>query len=538
MGAVGRVPDPDALRTRELTLMERVIDAALEHPALDDLLDELLERIAEILAADTAAFLLLERSTGELVARAAKGIEEEVEQGVRIPVGRGFAGRIAAERAPVAIEDVDHAEILNPILRQKGIRSLLGVPLLVDGEVIGVLHVGTLVPRIFSETDRRLLQLAADRAALAIERARLYEQRRVVEAMQRALLPDAVPEIPGVEIAVRYRPADVGQTIGGDWYDAFELGDGRITLVIGDVMGHGVEAAALMAQLRTALRAYAFDGQPPAAVADRLNQIVLAVRPATMTTLCHAVLEPVSQTLTMVSAGHVPPLLLESNGETTLLPVVGDPPLGVVRTAEYREHRFPMALDSTLLLVTDGAVEVPGEPLDAGLERLAELARREPDLRRLCSAVVDGEALNRRLADDVAVLAARLVPLPDRLRRTWPADSSTLRAVRHVLRRWLAKWSVDDDTAYDITVAVQEACTNAVDHAYGPGTGEYEVDAAYDDGAIVISVRDNGSWRESRGSHRGRGLPIMRALMDSVEIERNGGTTVVLRRVPNPGAPQ
>jgi putative methionine-R-sulfoxide reductase with GAF domain len=157
MAAGGQVREPDELRTRELTLMTGVIDAALEHPGLGDLLDELLKLIADILAADTAAFLLLDRSTDELVARAAKGIEEEVEQGVRIPVGRGFAGRIAAERSPVTIEDVDHAEILNPILRQKGIRSLLGVPLLVDGEVIGVLHVGTLVPRIFSETDRRLL---------------------------------------------------------------------------------------------------------------------------------------------------------------------------------------------------------------------------------------------------------------------------------------------------------------------------------------------------------------------------------------------
>ena len=332
---------------RELSALARVTDAALGYLTLDDLLDELLNRIAEILAADTAAFLLLDRSTGDLVARAAKGIEEEVEQGVRIPVGRGFAGRIAAERSAVVIEDVDHAEILNPILRQKGIRSLLGVPLLVDGDVIGVLHVGTLVPRIFNAADRSLLQLAADRAALAIDRARLYEQRRVVEAMQRALLPDAVPEIPGVEIAVRYRPAAVGQTIGGDWYDAFELGDGRITLVIGDVMGSGVEAAALMAQLRTALRAYAFDGHPPAAVVDRLNQLVAAVRPPTMTTLCHAVLDPVSLTLSMVSAGHLPPLLLEANGKTTLLSVIGDPPLGVVSTAEYREHRFPLTLDST-----------------------------------------------------------------------------------------------------------------------------------------------------------------------------------------------
>src|SRR5215217_114853 len=442
---------------RELLALSRVTDAGLGWLPLDELLQELLTRIAEILAADTAAVLLLDTRTDELVARAAKGIEEEVEQGVRIPVGRGFAGRIAAQRQAVAIADVNHADVLNPILREKGIRSLLGVPLLVEGDVIGVLHVGTLTPRLFSAADHKLLQLAADRAALAIERARLYEQRRVVEAMQRALLPDPLPDIPGLDISARYRPAAVGQTIGGDWYDAFVLGGGRVALVVGDVMGRGVEAAALMAQLRTAVRAYAFEGHAPVSVADRLNRLFDNVRPTTMTTLCYAVMDAANETLFVVSAGHVPPLLVEPDGKSIMLPVIGDPPLGVVRTAQFREHRFPLHVGSTLLVVTDGAIEVPGEPLDAGLDRLAALAARERDIRRLCAAVVGGELLKGPLGDDVAVLAARLVELPDRLQRRWPADARVLLAVRHLVRRWLAKWKVGDDAAYDITVAVQEA---------------------------------------------------------------------------------
>ena len=136
------MPSPE-VAIREL---QRISDAALASLSMQELLNELLERVAAILTTDTAAILLLDEVAGDLVAQAAKGIEEEVEQGVRIPVGRGFAGRIAAERRAVAIEDVDHADILNPILREKGIRSLLGVPLLVEGRVIGVLHVGTLVP--------------------------------------------------------------------------------------------------------------------------------------------------------------------------------------------------------------------------------------------------------------------------------------------------------------------------------------------------------------------------------------------------------
>jgi signal transduction histidine kinase len=169
-----------------LLRIEAVTDAAFAHLDLDELLQALLERIAEALESDTCAFLLLDQSSNELIARAARGIEEEVEQGVRIPVGQGFAGRIAADRHPVIIEDVDHADVLNPILREKGIKSLLGVPLLVGGDILGVLHVGSLTPRDFTRDDAELLQLAADRAAYAIDHSRMYgETKRTVETLQR-----------------------------------------------------------------------------------------------------------------------------------------------------------------------------------------------------------------------------------------------------------------------------------------------------------------------------------------------------------------
>jgi GAF domain-containing protein len=158
--------------------IQSVTDAALAHLELDDLLDELLVRIRGILGVDTAAILLLDERTGELVARAARGIEEEVEAGVRIPVGRGFAGRVAAERRAIVLPDVDHADVLNPLLREKGIKTLLGVPLLIEGDPIGVLHVGTLHPHVFREVDVDILQLVADRAALAIEHARAFEAER------------------------------------------------------------------------------------------------------------------------------------------------------------------------------------------------------------------------------------------------------------------------------------------------------------------------------------------------------------------------
>jgi len=164
--------ESDAEQLRRLQL---VTDAALSHLDLNELLAELLARIRELLDADTAAVLLRDELRNELVARSAVGLEEEVEQGVRIPMGAGFAGRIAAERRPIVLDDVDHADVLNPILREKGVKSLLGVPLVASDSVIGVLHVGTLQPRVFDSDDQELLQLVASRAAMAIEKATIHD---------------------------------------------------------------------------------------------------------------------------------------------------------------------------------------------------------------------------------------------------------------------------------------------------------------------------------------------------------------------------
>jgi signal transduction histidine kinase len=167
-----------ATRSGRLEKLQAITDAALAHLELDELMQALLSRTCDLLGADTCAVLLLDKERDELVARATVGIEEEVERGVRIPIGAGFAGRVAAENRPVMLPDVDHADVLNPILREKGIKSMVGVPLHIEGEVIGVLHVGTLGRKDFAEEDVELLQLVGDRAAIAIEHARLFESER------------------------------------------------------------------------------------------------------------------------------------------------------------------------------------------------------------------------------------------------------------------------------------------------------------------------------------------------------------------------
>jgi GAF domain-containing protein len=205
----------------QVRILSGLSDPALSELGLEELLDEVLVRVQQALRVDTVAILLYDPDARQLVARAAKGIEEEVEQGVRLPLGRGFAGRIAAERVAIAIADVDHADILNPILREKGICSLLGLPLVVEGDLIGVLHVGSLVPRTFGERDLAVLQVAGARVAPGIERARLYSalerEHRVAVMLQRSLLPKDLAGVPGVGVAARYLPARDG--VGGDWYD-------------------------------------------------------------------------------------------------------------------------------------------------------------------------------------------------------------------------------------------------------------------------------------------------------------------------------
>jgi anti-sigma regulatory factor (Ser/Thr protein kinase) len=512
-----------------LEALQRVTDAALAYLPADELLTELLERISAIMHVDTAAILLLEPSGDMLRARAAKGIEEEVEQGVRIPVGRGFAGRVAATRAAVTIEDVEHADILNPILRQKGIHSLLGVPLLVTGRVLGVLHVGSLTPRRFTDDERELLQLAADRAAIAIEHAQLFEERRIAETLQRHLLPQELPKVAGLELACRYLPA-AGSSLGGDWYDVFELPGGRVVLAVGDVVGHGVVAAAVMAQLRTALRAYAAEGHPPAKVVEAVNRLMWNLGPTAMTTLAYAVLDPAEEALELVLAGHPPPLLVSGDGAAQYLPIDGGMALGATPSSTYGSQVASFPAGSMLVLYTDGLVERRGASIDDGLEQLRTLGEGSEDVEGLCAHVVDRMVAGEP-PDDVAIVAARLPPLTEDLRTVWPARPEALVAVRQLLRRWLRAHGASEHEAYEILVASQEACANAVEHAYGPGRAHFEVDASHRASRIRVTVRDQGRWREPRGAHRGRGIALMRSLMEHVDVDHgDDGTVVVLER--------
>jgi anti-sigma regulatory factor (Ser/Thr protein kinase)/putative methionine-R-sulfoxide reductase with GAF domain len=527
--------DPPTLdqTTGQLEHIYRLADPALSELALEPLLDELLARAKDILRVDTVAILLLDDNGRELVARAAKGLEEEVERGVRIPVGAGFAGRIAAGRRPIYIADVDHADILNPILRMKGVRSLLGVPLLVEGSALGVLHVGTVTPREFTNADAALLQLAAAQAAPAIDRARLFDaldrEHRSAVALQRSLLPDRLPNLVGIDSATRYLPAR--DEVGGDWYDVIDLPGGHVGLAIGDVAGHGLRAAALMGQLRAALRAYALDGDPPADTLKRLDRMLQTISGRGMATAGYAVVDPASGTLRYASAGHPPPIIVRAGREAHLLEVKTAPPLGSLPFASFHETRERLAPGDTILLYTDGLIERRREPLTVGLERLRALAATPATAEQLCQRVVEQLLPPGGGDDDIAVVALRVVPVEAALRVRFAADPRVLSQMRRMLGRWLQVHGARPDEMAAVTLACGEACANAIEHAYAPGVAYFELEALHADGLVTLRVRDTGRWRAPRGANRGRGLKIIAAAVDELDLHTTeAGTEVVMRR--------
>jgi serine phosphatase RsbU (regulator of sigma subunit)/anti-sigma regulatory factor (Ser/Thr protein kinase) len=496
---------------------------------LEDTLCALLGRIRSALEADTAAVLLLDEDRGVLVARAARGLEEEVRQGVQVPLARGFAGRVAAQGRPIIIEDLDRADIVNPILRQKGIRSMLGVPLQVDGRVIGVMHIGALVRRDFDEDDVTLLQLAADRAALAIDNARVAEQRAVTSIMQRTLLPDALPDIPGMRFSAKYLPAGSGVKIGGDWYDVFQLADGHLAFVIGDVVGRGVLAASVMAEIRTALRAYMVQGHRLPRVLSMLNELLISMGRNRGATLSILELDPEAEELEAVSAGHLPPLLIRPDGDARLLEDSHGLPVGVTTGHDYESARYPFPTGSRLLLYTDGLIERRGESIDAGLLRLTEaaLAAAQEADAPLADGVYRALLDQTPLDDDVALLAIESLPLENTLEMTLVARPNVLGGLRKTVSRWLQALGAGEAEVFDITLSVSEAAANAIEHAYGIREATFTVLCQRDGQEITVAVRDFGRWRTVRPPGGGRGLQIIRSLVDSVDVDTDETGTVV-----------
>jgi PAS domain S-box-containing protein len=393
-----------------------------------------------------------------------------------------------------------------------------GVPRFKEGQFVG--YVGTAV----DVHERKLME------GQLLE---IYQREHTIaETLQRSLLPERLPRVEGMEIAARYLPASQGAAIGGDWYDALELLDGRVALVVGDVVGHGLRAAAVMGQLRNAFRAYAMAESSPAEVMTRVNRLVMSAEDEVMATVLLLVLDRENGELTFASAGHPPPLVLGPDG-VSFLEGGRAVPIGAVEPVLFREASAVLPEGAALLLYTDGLVERRDEPLERRLDALAAAAAGAEDgLEDLCDAVLAGViGPDRMPSDDVALLAVRPRPVATHaIQFTLPAEPGSLAGLRRRLGRFLAAAGADEAETYEITLTICEAAGNAIEHAYGPGDATFEVEASLDSDELVATVSDRGNWRERRGTHRGRGLNIIQGLMDDVEVSTEADGTVVRMR--------
>jgi putative methionine-R-sulfoxide reductase with GAF domain len=395
---------PPSAAEEKLRDIRAITDAALSRLDADDFLVALLERVKAILGVDTAAVLLLDRSSRALIATAASGLEEEVRQGVRVPLGVGFAGRVAAERRPVIIDQVDRTKVFNPLLVEKGVQSLLGAPLMANGRVIGVLHVGSLTPRTFTREDSDLLQLAAERAAMAVQSINAKSDRATAAALQRSLLPSALPRFPGVELAARYVPGQA--VVGGDWYDVFQLRSGELCITMGDVAGAGLSAAVIMGRMRSSLRSYALETTNPAEVLARLDAKMQHFEPDAMATVLYAVFEPSLDTVHVSSAGHFPPVVARPGEPAALADITLDLLIGVSPGVRRRVTTLPVPPATALCFFTDGLVERRNRPLDDGLARLCQVVTAGPP-EAICVTVMGALVGSEAGRDDIALLALR-----------------------------------------------------------------------------------------------------------------------------------
>jgi anti-anti-sigma factor len=459
------------------------------------------------------------------------------------------AATAVSERRPVWIEDVtaqpaadrELAPELAASVRDFGLAAVVALPLAAAGRVVGVLSVAW--PRVqrFSTTDRAMLLAVAEQCAQALDRARLYRaERGIAETLQLSLLPAQLPALERLALAAHYLPGAEGSQAGGDWYDVVELADHRIAIAVGDVVGQGPAAAAVMGQLRSALSTALLQGCGPAEALELLDRFAARLPGALASTAACLVVDGTAGTVCWARAGHPPALLVTPDGAQLLDGAGSGTVLGVPGRRPYTEGSADIAPGATLLLYTDGLVERRGEVLDDGLERVRTAAARHAAADPVA---LTGQLLAEVLADaaqpdDVALIAARLLPEP--LAARLPADPRRLSGVRRAVAAWTAAAGLPGDTAEDLQLALGEALANAVEHAYAasPDDGECSYRLAREaDGSVRVEVGDTGLWRPppaDRG-YRGRGLELIEALGTDVEVVHApgvAGTTVRFRVAP------
>ncbi|OBK43278.1 SpoIIE family protein phosphatase [Mycobacterium sp. 1081908.1] len=397
-------------------------------------------------------------------------------------------------------------------------------------EGVLVVRIDLVERRPFTLEDQTLLTVLAGRLGQGLQRVhQVDQQRETALALQHAILGPA--DLPH-GFAVRYEAASRPLQVGGDWYDVFDLDDGRIALIVGDCVGHGLAAATVMGQVRSACRALLFENPSPSAALAGLDRFAARLAGAQCTTAVCAVLNPETGELVYSSAGHPPPVLVDADGTTRMLDDGHTIALGVRADWPRPEARVTIAPRATLLLYTDGLVERRRRLLQQGISRAAALVQegRDSTLEDLANQIMSGLAPDGGYQDDVVLLLYRH-PAP--LELEFPADVSQLAPTRTALRRWLTRARLDPDQTMNVLVAAGEAVANAIEHGHrhSPG-GTISLGATILVDQVRLTITDTGSWKTPQpaaSTNRGRGIALMRGLMHDVSIKPDAaGTTVHL----------
>ncbi|MDN0198707.1 SpoIIE family protein phosphatase [Streptomyces sp. S.PNR 29] len=429
--------------------------------------------------------------------------------------------------------------ILWPHITGLNITSAAYLPLIAQARPIGAMGLLYSDRRGFSPEDRNVLLALGSSIAQSLQRAMLYEQEMdLAQGLQQAMLPRSIPSVPGADVAVRYRAASIGgagRDIGGDWYDLIPLPGGRVGAVIGDVQGHDTHAAAVMGQLRIVLRAYAAEGHPPATVMARASVFLHELDTDRFATCLYAEADLATGVVQVVRAGHIDPLVRETDGTCRRVPVEGGLPLGL--SAEFGRLAYPVGTlelfpGQTLLLCTDGLVEQPGADLDDGMKTLTALIAAGPDdVRDLADCLID-VADERGGDDDVALLLLRRrgLDLPQsggRLQQhVAPGDAEALAEARHMIRAAVRAWGAEG-LADELELVADELITNALMHTEGSAVVTLRV-LTGSDRRLRVEVEDSSSALPRRRDAgecgvSGRGLLVVELLSDVWGVEARGG---------------
>ena len=384
-------------------------DSAETYPGLSRLLDA----VRSTMHADTATVLVLDRTRTVLEPLATVGLDRTLRRARRVPMGQGFAGRVAQTRQPVSLTQVDSSTVVNPVLLDHGVQSLLGVPVMDGSELLGVLHVGFLRRHPASDTETRLLTEFAAELGAVLHDHFVDDEHTAALALQRSLLPTAVNAPDGISISARYVPAD--GDLGGDWYDVFELPGGRLGLVMGDVVGHGLDAAIVMGRLRSSLRAYALEHDDPAEVLSRLDRKICHFEPDALATVTFGVATAPFTQWQFSSAGHYPPLVGMPGEPARIADLPTDRLLGVSPDAPRHSTLLTVPAGGLLCLYTDGLVErhpAPGasftDTVDDNTARLAGALADGEDPEMCCIRALAEVVGDHVAEDDIAILVAHI----------------------------------------------------------------------------------------------------------------------------------